>query len=138
MKVSYREINHRALITTLQKLNNHPLEIKTAYAIKKITDAIIKEIKTFRELYEKLGFKYASKDENGLPQFKDGMPVVDPAQMGEFEKEMNEFLAIECEIQQSKIDVSKLASVKMTGVELAVLEPFIEGLEKLEEPTPAA
>ncbi len=108
----------------IQKLSSAQLNPRGSYAIKKIVDALTKQMTVVREAYQKeLVSQYPKKDEKGavIP----GELDVPEAKQVEFAKAQEDFGAREFTIDRNKLSFADLGNLTISAVELTLLEPII-------------
>lgn len=112
---------------TLQKLSQKDFKAKLAWSIARLLKAAEVEIQNFNETRMSLIRKYGEKDENGeLITDENGNCKIVPEIISEFNKELNEVVDTEVEINANKINMDLLENIDFTPSEMAILEPFIE------------
>lgn len=116
---------------SLQKLVRMPLPTKTAYAIKKITDAVTVEQKKMRKSFNELYEQYAKKDEKGaLQKDEHGDVIVDEAKMEEFQKAQETFGEKEFVIHREKLSLALFSDINISAAELSALDPILQDPEE--------
>ncbi len=112
-------------ISNLRVLSKKQLPVKVSYAIAKNISKIEKELTIYEIERQKLIDKYAKKDNegkvvadnNGQIKFKD---------KENWEKDINELLDIEVEIEFHKFNIKHLEGREISPAELIALEHMIE------------
>lgn len=120
---------------TLQKLARLPLPVKTAYAVKKIADAIHSEQKRMREAFNKEILEpLAKKNEKGeLIKDETGDVQIDDAKKEEFEAAQKAFGERSFRIDRYKLKLDLFESINLSASELSALDPIIEDPEEAPE-----
>lgn len=112
---------------TLQKLSQKDFKAKLAWSISRLLKAAEAEIQAFNDTRINLIKKYGDKDENGeLVTDENGNCKIDNASVEEFNKEFNELINTEVEINANKLTFDMLENIDFTPSEMAILEPFVE------------
>lgn len=118
----------------LIKLSQESLPIKASFRIAKFIDAIKPTLTVVDKQRNDLILKYGQEieDENGQKIFS----IRDEESIQKFSEEFNEVLEEEVEISDFKpVTLNDIENVKMTPLEVSVLEPFIEfDIEEDDEP----
>jgi len=93
----------------------------------RLLKAADKEIQEFNDIRVKVVNQYGDKDENGeLITDENGNCHIAPEHINEFNKELNDLLNTEIEINANMLSLSDLEELEFTPSDLALLEPFIE------------
>lgn len=112
---------------TLQKLAKQDFKAKLAWSLARLLKSAENEIQGFNETRLNLIKKYGEKDENGeLVTDEGGNCKIVPESIADFNKELNELLNAEVEINSNPIDFQLLSDINFTPAEMNVLEPFID------------
>ena len=112
---------------TLQKLAQKDFKAKLAWSIARLLKAAEAEIQSFNDTRLNLIKKYGEKDENGeLITDEKGNCRIESENLAEFNKELNELVSTEVEINANKISIDLLENVDFTPSDMAILEPFVE------------
>ena len=112
---------------TLQKLSQKDFKAKLAWSISRLLKAAEAEIQAFNDTRMNLIKKYGDKDENGeLITDENGNCKIDNATVEEFNKEFNELINTEVEINANKLTFDMLENIDFTPSDMAILEPFVE------------
>ena len=110
----------------LQKLANKELKAKLAWTISRLLKAAEAEIQNFNDTRMNLIRKYGEKDENGeLITDEGGNCKIIAETVEDFNKELNELINTEIEINANKINIGLLENIDFTPAEMAILEPFV-------------
>ena len=111
----------------LRGLSQKSLKARPAYSIAKILKAAEAEITSFNETRMNLIRKYGEKDENNeLKSDDNGNVRIPPEVLDDFNKELQELLGTEVEINANKIRIDDIGDVEFTAAEMAQLDDFIE------------
>lgn len=102
------------------------LPVKVSYAIAKNISKIEKELKIYEEERLKLLEKYAVKDEDGKVVIEKNKIKIDENKRDSWEKEINELLEIEVDINMHKFKLEYLDNLNMSAEELVLLDYMIE------------
>lgn len=112
---------------TLQKLAQKDFKAKLAWSISRLLKAAEAEIQNFNDTRMNLIKKYGEKDTDGeLITDENGNCKILPESVEDFNKELNELINTEIEINANKIDIELLENIDFTPSEMAILDPFIE------------
>lgn len=111
----------------LKGLSQKTLKARPAYAIAKILKAAEAEITSFNDARMNLIKQYGEKDETGeLKSDENGNVHIPSEVLADFNKELQELLATEIEINANKIRIDDIGDVEFTAAEMAQLDDFIE------------
>lgn len=111
----------------LRGLSQKTLKARPAYAVAKILKAAEAEITSFNETRMNLIRKYGEKNENNeLKSDDNGNVRIPPEVLDDFNKELQELLGTEIEINANKIRIDDIGDVEFTAAEMAQLDDFIE------------
>lgn len=111
----------------LQTLSKKSLQARPAFQVVRLLKAADKEIQEFNEIRVKVVNQYGDKDENGeLITDENGNCHIAPEHINEFNKELNDLLNTEIEINANMLSLGDLEELEFTPSDLALLEPFIE------------
>ena len=114
-------------VDTLQKLSQKSFKAKLAWSISRLLKAAETEIQSFNETRMDLIRRRGEKDENGeLITDENGNCKINPAEINEFSKELNDLLETTVEINVNRIRMDLLEDLDFTPMDMAVLEPFVE------------
>ena len=112
---------------TLQKLAQKDFKAKLAWSIARLLKAAEAEIQSFNETRMNLIKKFGEKDESGeLITDEKGNCKIEPDNIEEFSKELNDLIDTEVEINANKIKMDLLENIDFTPSDMAILEPFID------------
>ena len=112
---------------TLQKLSQKDFKAKLAWSISRLLKSAENEIQGFNDTRMNLIKKYGEKDENGeLITDENGNCKIEAGTVNDFNKELNELLDAEVEINANKIDFDLLGDIEFTPSDMAMLEPFVD------------
>ena len=111
----------------LQTLSKKSLQARPAFQVVRLLKAADKEIQEFNDIRVKVVNQYGDKDENGeLITDENGNCHIAPEHINEFNKELNDLLNTEIEINANALSLEDLEELEFTPSDLALLEPFIE------------
>lgn len=111
----------------LQTLSKKSLQARPAFQVVRLLKAADKEIQEFNDVRVKVVNQYGDKDENGeLITDENGNCHIAPEHINEFNKELNDLLNTEIEINANMLSLGDLEELEFTPSDLALLEPFIE------------
>lgn len=111
----------------LQTLSKKSLQARPAFQVVRLLKAADKEIQEFNDIRVKVVNQYGDKDENGeLITDENGNCHIAPEHINEFNKELNDLLNTEIEINANALSLGDLEELEFTPSDLALLEPFIE------------
>lgn len=130
IEITWGQLRDNDLNPALNKLATAHLELKTTIKILGIMKAIEKEWNKSEEVrvdfMSKLGVQSADKRSYGPKK----------GQEKEWDDRYKEFQAVKAKIRYPKIKLDEVKNLPLTAVDLAKLEPLIEGIE-YEEETPS-
>jgi hypothetical protein len=140
MKLTFEKLNENQFTNTLVRLSNENgfADFKATYNVAKLYRRVQKELKVARDLHLKLLEKYAEKDENGnfVPQPNARAPYkIKPECEEAYEKEMEEFMATEFEVDCQPLKASQLGSVRVTPADIVALGDVFEIDEEIVSPS---
>jgi hypothetical protein len=127
MIIKAGEIKH--INEGLKEILNKELPVKPAYWLARIATKLEGELQTFEKARMGLINKHSKKDKDGNPAIKknkDGKPQFDITDVEAFEKEFNELLNQEIELDIKPIKFADLGEVSIKPLILAKLEKIIE------------
>ena len=114
-------------VEVLQKLGKKDFKAKLAWSIARLLKEAEKEVQGFNEARLKLINKYGIKDENDqLVTDDNGNCKIIQENIPDFNKELNDLVDTEVEINANKINMNLLEDVDFTPSDMATLEPFVE------------
>lgn len=107
-------------------LSQKKLNMRMAYQLAKIIKEVQKEFELFQETRMKLINEYAERDEDGRLKIDENNNFTIPREkIQDFQKELNELLETQVELQINKINLDELEDVEFTPMELIKIEKFI-------------
>jgi hypothetical protein len=128
MKLNLNEII--AAVNSYNKVKDEKLSLKTAYRLSKLFDELSKEATRYDDLVRNALLKYAKKDENGNPIFKQterGESVeVLPEDQDKFMDEIEELNKNEIEIEDCFFTLGDFGNISISLEEIKGLLPFIK------------
>ena len=107
------------------KILQHEFTGKQSFMISRILRALNTETESFNKTREEVLRKYAETDDAGEIIVMEGNVKIRDGEMEAFQREINELLYAELEVDVKPIPVDWLYDVKLTPQEMIVLEPFI-------------
>ena len=112
---------------TLQALSQKELKARLALSIARILKEAEREIQNFNEIRMNLINKYGEKGEDGqlVTDDKNNCKIL-PDGRSAFQKELNDLVTTEVEINANKLKLSDIESMDFTPSQMVALEPFIE------------
>ncbi len=111
----------------LQELSKKQLKARLAFDVSRLLKAADTEVTQFNEARMKVINKFGEKDENGeLSTDENGNCRIVPANIPDFNNELNELINAEVELNANKIKITALEDLDFTPSDMVVLEPFIE------------
>lgn len=114
-------------VEVLQKLGKKDFKAKLAWSIARLLKEAEKEVQGFNEARLKLINKYGIKDENGqLITDDNGNCKIIQENIPDFNKELNDLVDTEVEINANKISMNLLEDIDFTPSDMAALESFVE------------
>ena len=125
MKLSIAQIKNAEPVVA--KLLNVELPIKVSYRFTRIAKAFADELKYYEESRMKLFDKYGEDQEDGNRKIKSENEK-------QFFADLSSLLNEEVDFKfDHKINIDLLDGVKLTPIELSSLEPWLEGVEFVDE-----
>jgi len=109
---------------SLIKFAKTDVPVKIAYWLSKDIQKFNIEFKAFEEARSKLFEKYGKKQVN--EETKQEQLVIKPENIEIFQKEINELLKTEVEVEVHKIKLESLGEIKLSTFDLGVLQFIIE------------
>jgi hypothetical protein len=111
----------------LRELGQKTLKARPAYSVAKILKAAEAEMTSFNDTRMNLIKKYGEKKEDGeLNTDENGNVRIAPESLADFNKELQELLDTQVEINANKIRIEDIGDVEFTPAEMAQLDDFIE------------
>ena len=108
-------------------LLNQPMNARAAYRVTRLAKALDAEYELFIDGQRKLIDKYGAHDDNGeLIELENGAIKIQEDKIDECNRELQELVATEVEINADKIQMSDLENTNLTPNQLITLMPFIE------------
>lgn len=107
------------------KILQHEFTGKQSFMISRVLRALNTETESFNKTREEVLKKYAEIDDAGEMIVFEGNVKIRDGEMEAFQKEINELLYAELDVNVKPIPVDWLDDVKLTPQEMIVLEPFI-------------
>ena len=107
------------------KILQHEFTGKQSFMISRVLRALNTETKSFNKIREEVLKKYAETDDVGEMIISEGNVKIRNGEMEAFQKEINELLYAELDVDVKPIPVDWLDDVKLTPQEMIVLEPFV-------------
>lgn len=125
IEVQVKDIVNSAEI--FSALSQKKLNMRMAYQLAKIIKEVQKEFELFQETRMKLINEYAERDEDGQLRVDENNNFTIPKEkIQDFQKELNELLEMQVELQINKINLDELEDVEFTPMELIKIEKFVE------------
>jgi hypothetical protein len=118
--LTYKDLLDR--VEVLKKVfSSDVINIRLALRLKKLLDFVEKELNYFDQMRLSLIRKYGER------VFEDGKELerVKAENMDKFSSELNELLSTKITYQFEKITISELEHMKLSAIDLKMLEPFI-------------
>lgn len=112
--------------STLSRLGGQSFRGRAAFVIAKLAKAINTEMEDFNAARDAILIKYADKDENNEPIIDKGRVHLSDENLAICNKEIQELLATEVEINSSPLAAEWFDDIDITPGEVEVLIPFIE------------
>jgi len=123
MKITLQELSEAQ--AALGRVLSSPIDVKLAYRARKIVSKIVEELKHIEtsrmDLIKKYGSKVKGPDGKETEQLQ-----VPQEKISLFTKEYSEMLKLEVDLGVQKIPYECLEGVKVTMLDIAALEKFIE------------
>ena len=125
VKLSNEQIINDA--NKLRAISEKQLPIKVSYALAKNIGKIESELKVYNKERNKLLDQYATKDEKGEFKFdKEGQVIFKDGCKEKWDKDINELLEIENEIDIHKFNINELEGYSISPSELMVIDYMIQ------------
>jgi hypothetical protein len=118
--LTYKDLLDR--VEALKKVfSSDVINIRLALRLKKLLDFVEKELNYFEQMRLSLIRKYGER------VFEDGKEIerVKTENMDKFSSELNELLSTKIAYKFEKITISELEPMKLSAIDLKMLEPFI-------------
>lgn len=122
------KLSNVTLANSLQRLNDilqRPLPIRVSYAINKNKNKLESELKTYNTERDKLVEKHSIKDKNGKT-IVDEKNQMTPQNKNDWNKDMQELLMIENDIDIHKFKIEQLDGYDMSVNDIIAIEYMIE------------
>ncbi len=139
IKITNAQLNNHVFMQGLGRLRNMPLGIKTSYKISYIANHVDRHVKQGREVFMTMAKKFAKLDDDGnlIPEThpENGQPLPgtflfkDDESEKEFQKEHDEFIAMEHVIPKHKLSVEELGDTKFSANDISALGPLFSDLD---------
>lgn len=111
----------------LRAISEKQLPIKVSYALAKNIGKIESELKVYNKERNKLLDQYATKDKKGEFKFdKEGQVIFKDGCKEKWDKDINELLEIENEIDIHKFNINELEGYSISPGELMVIDYMIQ------------
>lgn len=107
------------------KILQHEFTGKQSFMISRVLRALNTETEFFNKTRKEVLKKYVETDETGEMIVFEGNVKIRDGEMEAFQKEINELLYAELDIDIKPIPVDWLDDVKLTPQEMLMLEPFV-------------
>ncbi|WP_238906626.1 hypothetical protein [Clostridium sp. YIM B02506] len=125
VKLSNEQIINDA--NKLRAISEKQLPVKVSYALAKNIGKIESELKVYNKERNKLLDQYATKDEKGEFKFdKEGQVIFKDGCKEKWDKDINELLEIENEIDIHKFNINELEGYSISPSELMVIDYMIQ------------
>lgn len=125
MKLSINELN-KAIMPLTQLANTRGMKSITAYRIAKNYKAIKKETDDYEKIRIKLLEEHSNKDDDGNAIIKDNAYDVIDGHMDIINKELNELMGEEIELDIKKVSLDDIEVAGLAPIELEHLEFMID------------
>lgn len=124
IEVQVKDIVNSAEI--FSALSQKKLNMRMAYQLAKIIKEVQKEFELFQETRMKLIYEYAERNEDGQLKVDENNNFTIPKEkIQNFQKELNELLEMQVELQINKINLDELEDIEFTPMDLIKIEKFI-------------
>ena len=110
----------------LTKILNHPFTAKQSFIISRTLRSLLIEVENFEKVREEVIKNYAEKDDNGNIIITNGQVKIRDNRLDIFQKEIEELLHTEINIDIKPIPLEWLNDIIITPQEMLILEPFLE------------
>lgn len=118
--LTYKDLLDR--VDTLKKVfSSDVINIRLALRLKKLLDFVEKELNYFDQMRVSLVKKYGERVVEDGKEFE----RVKAENMDKFSAELNELLTSKITYQFEKITISELEHMKLSAIDLKMLEPFV-------------
>ena len=124
MELSNRKIV--ADVNTLSQVAQRKLPVKAGFAIAKNLNKIESVLNIYNKERQKLIDKYCEKDEEGKLKTENNTYEIKEGLRDDFNKESEELLEIENEVDIHKFNIKELDGVEISVAELQTIEYMIE------------
>lgn len=123
MKLSNQKVIN--VVNGIGNILNMSLPVKASYAISKNMSKIEKEAEIYNKEREKLLSKYGKKNEDGTLAVNEAGSV-DIENVEDWNKDINDLLGIEVDIDIHKFSIDEIINCNMTAREIALIDFMIE------------
>lgn len=109
------------------KIMEKPFPATMTFKIARLARELAKEVQTFEEARVKIAEKYGKKNDNGiLDVSEDGKVSIPTEFINDCNREFNELINSEIEINANKIPLSAFENIELTPREMMLIEPIID------------
>ena len=108
------------------KILQHEFTAKQSFMNSRVLRTLNTETESFNKTREEVLRKYAECDVTGEMIVENGNVKIRDGEMANFQKEINDLLYADLEVDIKPIPVDWLDDVKLTPQETLILEPFIQ------------
>lgn len=108
------------------KILRHEFTAKQSFMIGRILRTLNTETESFDKIREEVLRKYAVCDATGEMIVENGNAKIRDGEMANFQKEINDLLYADLEVDIKPIPFDWLDDVKLTPQETLILEPFVQ------------
>lgn len=131
-------LNNFQFQQALTNLKRMPFSVKTAYKVSYISEHVNRHVAQGREIFQDIAKKFAITDENGnlVPETDTDGAIIpgsiklkDGISEDDFQKEQEEFMAIEHIIPKHKLTVTELGDSQLTANDISALSPLFSDLD---------
>jgi hypothetical protein len=124
VKIYLYELN--MLIKSLGNVLKNEVNAKTAYRLSKLYRRLAVESDSLEMARMRLIKKYAEPGADGNPKSADGQYVFPEGAYEKFALEFQELTRLDVEIQFDPISIGEFGDIKLSGIDLAILDKFIQ------------
>lgn len=135
MKVTYGQLNHTAIVKTLQALRRVKMPARTSLNVFKITQKLELEEHTLRNLFIAKLRDVCNLDENGQPKIVEGKWDIKSKELSdELDAHMNELMQQEFEVEAAPLHIAEIPHVEFSMEDLAALAPVLYDIKLTDMP----
>ena len=129
IEIRYADINDTKFISTLKKIGDQPLPVKTAFTVKRILDKIGEELKVASKEYRQILQDNAELEEDGtVKKYEDlmqGFKIKEECR-DKFMTDFSTWLNKSFQVDQMKLTIEQLGEAELSAGDLNVAEAIFD------------